>query len=166
MHLSTADAFTVAHACSLVFGDFRRSIDAAVMALLDGHDELEVAELAGASPASGWSEARARVESAHAVLGLDYQGMSDADAQVIALRVAVSEYRSGARTLRELTSWAHDVIIHGSSSRAVERVVQLEDDLEVWQPRRDPGEVEAVLDDFLRETAGAVPRWRPRAARS
>ncbi|ROR66196.1 hypothetical protein [Agrococcus jenensis] len=165
MEDSTADAFTVAHARTLVFGDFRSSIDAAVMALLDGDEALEVAELAGASPSLGWSEARALVRRAHSALGLDYRPMSDEDAQVIALRVMVMEHRSGARTLRELTSWAHDVIRHGSSSRAVERMVQLEDDLEVWQPRRDRVEVDAVLDAFLRETADAVSRWRPAAIR-
>jgi hypothetical protein len=158
---SIADAFTVAHANSRIFGDHRRAVDAAVMALLDGHGDMEVAELAGESAQLGWSQARELIGRVHERLGLDYGAMTETDAQEIVLRIAVLEQRSGSRTVRSITAWAHDVIMHGSDSSAVERLVELEDDLEMAEMGHGPVDVSAVLDAFLEETADAVSRWRP-----
>ncbi|WAC67098.1 hypothetical protein OVA14_04930 [Agrococcus sp. SL85] len=159
MEAGTADAMAAAHAALLVHGRLQPSIDAATMALLDGHDGEAVVALAAAHPDASRSEAAELVARAHEELGSGLERLTLPDARRIALRALVLEARAGSRSLPEVTAWAHDAIGH-SEDAVLEPIVALGDELEL-RGGRSRADVDGILDRFLAATADDLARWRP-----
>lgn len=63
-----------------------------------------------------------------------------------------------ARSLAELTSWAHEAIGHGTSS-AAQAIVELDDDPFVTN-KKTAALAQSVIEQFLDATYGSSARWR------
>ncbi|AYG04038.1 hypothetical protein [Gryllotalpicola protaetiae] len=148
-------ALVTAHALRLLGQEAApTAVDGAVRALSGGADGSALRELAGL-PASDDAELDKVLHGALDEVGVDWEGMSRDDAVIITLH-RFTEQGTPARLLADL---AHALVGHAGPEIA-QRLVALSDELD---DARDDGapepDSEAVVDEFLHETAGVLDEW-------
>ena len=155
------DLLTQAWALCMLREDFAPvAVDAAVDALVAGIDNAPIPELAGLPLPANPFEAKDLLRRTTEVMDIDYSHMSESDACAVVLRRRVLDFRAGAMSLRELTSWARRLIGHDRTPET-EDIVLLDDDLDLVEAGvKAAVDSESVIQQFLDATSGYSNRWR------